>query len=32
MYLEVGELADVAKGPPELWLPVIDAVEMGFFS
>ena len=31
-YLEVGELAEVAKAPPELWLPVIDAVDTGFFT
>ncbi len=31
-YLEVGELTEVAKAPPELWLPVIDAVDTGFFT
>jgi hypothetical protein len=29
-YLDVGELAEVA--PPELWLPLMDVVDDGFFN
>jgi hypothetical protein len=31
-YLDVGELADVAMAPPEMWLPAMDVVDNGFFS
>jgi len=30
--LDVGELADVAMAPPEMWLPAMDVVDNGFFS